>query len=53
MVYATIAALLPDSLKTVEQFYIRGDGRRAAELFAETIAMFNPQAGALIYRRAA
>jgi len=51
--YATVAALLRDTLKTVEQFYVRGDGRRAAELFAQTIALFNAEAGALIYRRAA
>lgn len=40
--YATVAALLADKLSTVERFYIRGEGRAAAELFAKVIEELDP-----------
>lgn len=41
--YATVAALLGDRLSTVEAFYIRGEGREAARLFADVIEELNPE----------
>lgn len=41
--YATVAALLGDRLSTVEAFYIRGEGREAARLFAEVLEELNPE----------
>ena len=40
--YPVIAALLCDSYRTVEKFYARGEGRAAAELFAQVLADLNP-----------
>ncbi|MGG7646391.1 tyrosine-type recombinase/integrase [Rhodovulum sp. YNF3179] len=40
--YPVIAALLCDSYRTVERFYARGEGRAAAELFAQVLADLNP-----------
>ncbi|MGR3270490.1 hypothetical protein [Thalassococcus profundi] len=40
--YAVVAALLADKLRTVEQFYARGDGRAAMQLFAEVLVDLDP-----------
>lgn len=40
--YHVVAALLCDELKTVEQFYSRGEGRAAAELFAQVLEDLHP-----------
>ncbi|MDR9395808.1 MAG: tyrosine-type recombinase/integrase [Roseovarius sp.] len=36
--YGVVAALLCDTLRAVEKFYMRGEGRAAAELFAQVMA---------------
>ncbi|MDV7141756.1 hypothetical protein R3X27_03575 [Tropicimonas sp. TH_r6] len=40
--YEVVAALLGDSVRTVEKFYARGEGRAAMEMFAEVLAELNP-----------
>jgi integrase len=40
--YPVVAALLCDELKTVETFYARGEGRAAAELFAQVLEDLHP-----------
>lgn len=40
--YGVVAALLCDKLRTVETFYMRGEGRAAAELFAEVVEELYP-----------
>ena len=40
--YPVVAALLCDELKTVKQFYARGEGRAAAELFAQVLEDLHP-----------
>ena len=40
--YAVVAALLADSLRTVETFYARGEGRAAMDLFAEVLTELDP-----------
>ncbi|KRS16919.1 tyrosine-type recombinase/integrase [Roseovarius indicus] len=43
--YHVVAALLCDELKTVEHFYARGEGRAAAELFAQVLEDLHPTLG--------
>jgi len=40
--YPVVAALLCDSLRTVEKFYARGEGRAAMELFAQVLEELDP-----------
>lgn len=40
--YAVVAALLADSLRTVETFYARGEGRAAMDLFAQVLTELDP-----------
>ncbi|WP_299821423.1 hypothetical protein [uncultured Jannaschia sp.] len=40
--YATVAAFLGDSVKTVEKFYARGEGAAAARMFAEVLETIDP-----------
>ncbi len=40
--YATVAAFLGDSPKTVEKFYARGEGAASARLFAEVLETIDP-----------
>ena len=40
--YAVVAALLADKLRTVEQFYARGEGRMAMDLFAQVLTELDP-----------
>jgi hypothetical protein len=40
--YGVVAALLCDKLRTVEKFYMRGEGRAAAELFADVVEELYP-----------
>lgn len=40
--YATVAAFLGDSPKTVEKFYARGEGAAAAHLFADVLETIDP-----------
>lgn len=49
--YATVAAFLGDSIKTVEQFYARGEGAAAAKLFAEVLESLDPTLDAFLKRR--
>ena len=46
--YAVVAALLCDSVRTVEKFYARGEGRAAADLFLETLMQVHPEIAALL-----
>jgi integrase len=50
--YAVVAALLCDSIRTVEKFYARGEGRGAADLFIATLAQLHPEVAALIKKAA-
>ena len=45
--YAVVAALLCDSIRTIEKFYARGEGRAAADLFIETLVQLHPDVAAL------
>lgn len=49
--YATVAAFLCDSIKTVEKFYARGEGAAAAKLFAEALEALDPTLNAFMRRR--
>ncbi|MBP0484515.1 hypothetical protein [Sagittula salina] len=40
--YPVVAALLADSLRTVETFYARGEGRAAMDLFAQVLTEIDP-----------
>jgi hypothetical protein len=51
--YATVAAFLGDSVKTVEKFYARGEGAAAARLFAEVLESLDPTLGSFLKRSAA
>jgi hypothetical protein len=46
--YEVVAALLGDSVRTVEKFYSRGEGRAAVDIFAETLAQLDPEVAALM-----
>jgi hypothetical protein len=46
--YAVVAALLCDTVRTVEKFYARGEGRAAADLFLETLMQVHPEVAALL-----
>lgn len=48
--YATVAAFLGDSIRTVEQFYARGEGAAAAKLFAEVLESIDPTLNAFLKR---
>jgi hypothetical protein len=50
--YAVVAALLCDSIRTVEKFYARGEGRAAADLFIQTLAQLHPEVAALVRKAA-
>lgn len=49
--YATVAAFLCDSVKTVEKFYARGEGAAAARLFAEVLEALDPTLKSYLERR--
>ncbi|MBL3705852.1 hypothetical protein GI582_24425 [Sulfitobacter sp. BDSS02] len=49
--YATVAAFLCDSVKTVEKFYARGEGAAAAKLFAEALEALDPTLKSYMKRR--
>ena len=49
--YATVAAFLCDSVKTVEKFYARGEGAAAAKLFAEALEALDPTLKSFMKRR--
>ncbi|MGR3504416.1 MAG: hypothetical protein ACU0B7_00925 [Paracoccaceae bacterium] len=49
--YATVAAFLCDSVKTVEKFYARGEGAAAARLFAEVLEALDPTLKSYLQRR--
>ena len=51
--YATVAAFLGDSIKTVEKFYARGEGAAAAKLFAEVLESLDPTLDAFLKRSGA
>ncbi|WP_432256611.1 hypothetical protein [Limimaricola sp. AA108-03] len=51
--YATVAAFLGDSPKTVEKFYARGEGAAAAKLFGEVLESLDPTLEAFLKRSAA
>jgi integrase len=51
--YATVAAFLGDSVKTVEKFYARGEGAAAARLFAEVLESLDPTLDSFLKRSAA
>jgi hypothetical protein len=51
--YATVAAFLCDSVKTVEKFYARGAGAAAARLFAEVLESLDPTLDSFLKRSAA
>jgi integrase len=51
--YATVAAFLGDSVKTVEKFYARGAGAAAARLFAEVLESLDPTLDSFLKRSAA
>lgn len=46
--YATVAALLCDSIRTVEKFYARGDGQAAMKLFAGVLEGLDPTLAAYL-----
>lgn len=46
--YATVAAFLGDSVKTVEKFYARGEGAAAAKLFAQVLESIDPTLNAFL-----
>lgn len=46
--YAVVAALLCDSVRTVEKFYARGDGRAAVDLLFETLKSIHPEVAAML-----
>jgi integrase len=48
--YATVAAFLGDSVKTVEKFYARGEGAAAAKLFAQVLENIDPTLNAFLSR---
>ncbi len=48
--YATVAAFLGDSVKTVENFYARGEGAAAAKLFAQVLEGIDPTLNAFLRR---
>jgi len=48
--YATVAAFLGDSVKTVEKFYARGEGAAAAKLFAQVLESTDPTLSAYLNR---
>ena len=48
--YATVAAFLGDSVKTVEKFYARGEGAAAAKLFAQVLESIDPTLNAFLRR---
>ena len=48
--YATVAAWLGDSVRTVEKFYARGEGAAAMTLFAEVLESVDPTLGAYLRR---
>lgn len=48
--YATVAAFLGDSVKTVEKFYARGEGAAAAKLFAQVLESVDPTLNAFLCR---
>lgn len=48
--YATVAAFLGDSIRTVEKFYARGEGAAAAKLFADVIEGIDPTLNAFLKR---
>ena len=51
--YATVAAFLGDSVRTVEQFYARGAGAQAMRMFAEVLEALDPTLADDLGRRAA